>query len=102
MTKPMVGEEAAAGSLTAILDCVPQPVWVVDGAGLVVFSNRAAVDVLGYDDPAELGGRHSHDMIHHTRPDGSPYPASECPLARSVGTGESLSSDDEWFVRRDG
>jgi PAS domain S-box-containing protein len=101
-TKPTGGEQAAAVSLTAILDCLPQPVWVVDGTGLVVFSNRAAVDVLGYDDAAELVGRHSHDTIHYKRPDGSPYPASECALARSVGTGASMASEEEWFVRRDG
>jgi PAS domain S-box-containing protein len=85
-----------------ILETVPRPVWVVDGEGAVAFANPAAALELGYCDPRDLCGRPSHDTLHHRRPDGSDYPAAECPLLRPVVTGEPAASDDQWLIRRDG
>jgi PAS domain S-box-containing protein len=92
----------ADASVEAILDSIAQPVWVVDHDGVVVFVNPAAIAALGYDDLEELRGRPGHDTIHYKRPDGSPYPAEECPMTRMRGTGETLVVEDDWFVRRDG
>ena len=95
-------EEDAAASLSAILACVAQPVWVVDADGLLVYANRASLDTLGYDDGDDLIGRNSHDTIHYKHLDGSPYPAEECPLFRAIQDCEMPHSGEEWFVRRDG
>jgi PAS domain S-box-containing protein len=88
--------------LALVLNVVPQPVGVVDGAGCIVFANPAAVSALGYDDPAELRGKPSQETVHCKRPDRSPYPRHECPILRPPRTGETLHGEDEWFVRRDG
>src|SRR3954453_6575505 len=88
--------------MEGIPQCIAQPVWVVDAAGMISFVNPAGVAALGYDSLAELQGKPGHDTIHYKRPDGSPYPASECPMSRSRETGEPFSNDDDWFVRRDG
>lgn len=88
--------------LASILTEVPQPVWVVDPAGSIVFANPAAVAALGWSDPAELRGRPSHETVHYQRPDGSPYPAEDCPMLRPRLTGDTVHSEDEWFIRRDG
>jgi PAS domain S-box-containing protein len=96
-----VPEEDAAASLRAILACI-QPVWVVDSEGMIVFANSSALEELGYDDLGQLLGRNSHETIHHRRPDGSPFPAAECTLFRSVLAGGSERSGEDWFVRRDG
>ena len=101
-TQGTVRDEDAAASLRAILACVAQPVWVVDQAGTIVFANPAAVATLGYDDLAELLGRNSHDTIHYKHPDGSPFPADDCELYRSVREGADLTVGEDWFVRRDG
>jgi PAS domain S-box-containing protein len=90
----------AAASLEAILDCVALPVWVVDQGGRVLFANPAALTAFGFE-LHELQGRNGHSMVHYKRPDGSPYPASECPILRPSRSGETSSGDD-WFVRRDG
>ena len=95
-------DEDAAASLNAIVACVAQPVWVVDPRGLIVFANPAAVAALGYDDAGELLGRNSHETIHYKRPDGSPFPAEECRLFRSVLEGIDVRDGEDWFVRRDG
>ncbi|MEZ0074697.1 PAS domain S-box protein [Planotetraspora sp. GP83] len=88
--------------LPLILDSVPQPVWVVDPEGLILYTNPAAVAVLGYDDGAQLDGRPSHETLHPFRPDGSPYPASQCAMLTPSTTGQAAQGDDEWFMRRDG
>ena len=88
--------------LARILEQVPQPVWVVDHRGFIMFANPAACSALGYRDPAELLGKPSHETVHYKRQDGTPYPEAQCPMLRPRQTGETVHSDDEWFVRRDG
>jgi PAS domain S-box-containing protein len=102
MTQGSVADEDAAASLRAILATVAQPVWVVDRDGAIVYANPAAIATLGYDDLAELLGRKSHDTIHYKHPDGSPFPAEDCPLMRNVRDGTTVQSGEDWFVRRDG
>jgi PAS domain S-box-containing protein len=88
--------------LGAVLETTAQPIWVVDAGGVIRFANPAAIDALGYDGAQELLGRHSHATIHYKRPDGSPFPAADCPLLLPRTTGETVSQDLDWFVRRDG
>lgn len=85
-----------------ILEAVLQPVWVVDVDGTIIFANPASVAMLGYDDAAELEGGPSHSTVHHTYPDGRPYPAERCPMLAPRITGIDGHGEDEWFFRRDG
>jgi PAS domain S-box-containing protein len=96
------GEVDSVASMEAILECVAQPVWVVDHDGMVVFVNPAGLAALGYDDLSELRGRFGHDAIHYKHRDGSPYPAEDCPMTKVRGTGETIYMEEDWFVRRDG
>ncbi len=88
--------------LAAVLDAAPQPLWAVGPDGLIRYANRAAIAALGYDSAHELFGRHGHDTIHGRHPDVTPHPAADCPMLRPRVTGETVSSDLDWFVRRDG
>nr|WP_183342418.1 PAS domain S-box protein [Conexibacter arvalis] len=88
--------------LEVLLRSIADAVYLVDRDGLVRFVNPAALEVLGYDEPAELLGAPSHATIHFRRPDGSPYPESECPLLLPRTTGRTVRVEDDWFVRRDG
>jgi PAS domain S-box-containing protein len=88
--------------LAAVLSTAAQPIWVVDPDGIIRFANPAAIAALGYDDADELLGRRSHETIHHSHPDGTPYPSEDCPMLLPRATGEPVSSDLDWFFRRDG
>jgi PAS domain S-box-containing protein len=88
--------------MTAILDCVAQPVWMVDQDGLIQFANPSAVAALGYADASELQGKPSHQTIHYKHPDGSRFPAEDCPMLLPRTTGQTIHRADDWFVRRDG
>jgi signal transduction histidine kinase len=43
-----------------------------------------------------------HKLMHHTRPDGSPYPAQECPLLEAFRTGMPAHLPEEIAWRADG
>ena len=88
--------------LAAVLETAAQPIWVVDPDGLIRFANPAAIAALGYDGADELFGRDSHETIHYRHPDGTPYPAAECPMLLPRATGRDGRSDLDWFFRRDG
>jgi len=85
-----------------ILEAVPQPVWVVDADGNIVFPNRAAVQALGYADRSELEGLPSHATVHHSHGDGAPFPAADCEMLQPAQTGEQAHGEDYWFARKDG
>jgi PAS domain S-box-containing protein len=86
----------------ALIESVADALYVVDSEGRVRFANPAAVALLGYGSPEELIGRMSHETIHYKHPDGTPFPAEECPLLRPRTTGEVVRVDEDWFVRKDG
>jgi PAS domain S-box-containing protein len=88
--------------LAAVLQSTAQPMWVVDADGHIRFANPAAIAALGYERADELFGRPSHETIHHSHPDGTPYPAAECPMLLPRTTGETIARDVDWFFRRDG
>ena len=84
------------------IDALREGVYVVDTAGCCLFINRSALATLGYDRPADLLGRNMHAAIHHTRPDGSPFPQAECPLLHTTTSGLPVRLDNEMLWRRDG
>jgi PAS domain S-box-containing protein len=99
----LVGPNVSAEDfLAAVLETAAQPIWVVDPDNVIRFANPAAIAALGYDGADELCGRDSHETIHYRHPDGTPYPAAECPMLLPRETGETVRSDLDWFFRRDG
>ena len=97
----LAGLSVSAGDfLAAVLDTAAQPIWVVDPDDLIRFANPAALAALGYDNADDLLGCHSHETIHYRRPDGTAYPAAECPMLLTRLAGERVASDLDWFYRR--
>jgi PAS domain S-box-containing protein len=88
--------------LAAVLESAGRPIWVVDPDDQIRFANPAALAALGYKRADELLGSRSHETIHYRHPDGTAYPAEDCPMLLPRTTGESVTSDLDWFVRRDG
>ncbi|MBA3032272.1 MAG: response regulator [Gammaproteobacteria bacterium] len=85
----------------AILDAVGDGLHGIDRDGNIVFANPVGIAMLGWD-PEELIGRHAHPLMHHTRADGSPYPAAECNIYATMQDGVSRQVEDEVFWRKDG
>src|SRR5437773_5055231 len=84
-----------------LLQSIGEAIYGIDVKGRATFINRAAVDLLGFV-PEEFLGRRVHDLIHHHRGDGRPYPVEECPSAQAFHHGRPGRSDDEILWRKDG
>ncbi len=93
--------EVLAGELESVMDSTDQGICRVDLSGRVTYINRAALGQTGWTE-AELLGRNAHDAMHHTHPDGTPYPAADCPLLRAVRDNEGTRLSGEVFWRKDG
>lgn len=76
-------------------------IYGVDLDGRCVFINPAGAEMIGYA-PEELTGLNMHDITHHARPDGTPYPEEECPIFNAFRQGLPCRIDSEVFWRRDG
>jgi PAS domain S-box-containing protein len=90
-----------ADSLQLLLESTGEGVVGEDREGRCVFVNRAAVEMLRCSRD-ELLGRDLHAVTHHSRPDGSPYPAEACPMHSVMRTGEPRRGRDETLLRPDG
>lgn len=93
---------ADPGTLLSALAHILTALYVVDARGQIRYLNETALEILGYDQETQLLGRGSHDTIHHSHPNGQPFPASECPLLRPRVTGETVRVATDWFIRQDG
>ena len=84
-----------------LLDSSGEGIYGVDGEGHISFFNPEASNLTGFTLPDVLG-KESHQLLHHTRPDGTPYPAKECPVYRALREGEGIRVEQEVFWRKDG
>ncbi len=84
-----------------LLAAVGEGIYGISREGLTTFVNPAAVKMTGWLE-SDLLGMPMHDMHHHTKADGSPYPRDECPIYAATRDGTVHHVDDEVFWRKDG
>ena len=85
-----------------LLDSAAEAIYGIDLSGVCTFSNTACARMLGYPSAAALIGKQMHSLIHHTRPDGSPYPPERSPIYEAMRHREGAHVDDEVIWRADG
>jgi len=84
-----------------LLNSTGEGIYGIDNHGHCTFANIAAANQLGYR-VEEMIGHDMHDLIHHSRSDGSPYPVSECPIYNSFQSGTCCRMDEDTFWKSDG
>jgi two-component system cell cycle sensor histidine kinase/response regulator CckA len=67
----------------------------------ILFINPAGAALLGYRQD-ELLGQQLHDLMHHTRKDGTPCASHECPVVHALEAGETCQLGAELLWRSDG
>jgi PAS domain S-box-containing protein len=92
------GLPANAETLFQAVAAAADALYVVDAAGCITFLNPDALKILGYRDADELLGR----PAHYLRPDGSRFPAAQCPLLRPSRAGETVQLEQDSLVCKDG
>ena len=83
-----------------ILETLGEGVFGTDLDGVSTFMNPAGLALLGFSE-REVLGRSSHNLFHHHRADGTPYPLSECPLRLTAIDGTTRRVEDV-FWRKNG
>jgi PAS domain S-box-containing protein len=85
-----------------ILELAGEGIYHADERGRITFANPAAAELLGWPQD-ELIGKPAHELLHHTRPDGTHYPRERCPIHGRDAARQPLESGiDDVFWRRDG
>lgn len=94
--------EFTRDQLANTLDCVAEGIYCVNLDGECIYCNDGCVKLLRYQTKDELLGQKMHELIHHTRRDGSDYPATQCKIFRAYHNDREVHVDDEVFFRKDG
>ncbi len=84
-----------------ILNAAGEGIYGLDRDGKATFGNAATMEILGWQ-PQKVIGKQSHDIHHHSHPDGTPYPHTDCPIYAALRDGEVHRVDDEVFWHIDG
>jgi len=102
LTHPLIERTIANERFNSLLlHSAAEGIYGLDRKGCCTFANEASCQLLGYEQK-ELLGRNLHDLLHHSRADGSPYPEEECPSRLAMQSGKVIHTDDEVLWRRDG
>lgn len=84
-----------------ILKFAGEGIFGLDNQGIITFINPAGANMLGYQ-IEELIGQVQHNIVHHTKVDGSDYPLEECSVYKSFKENKTIKKADEIFWCKDG
>jgi PAS domain S-box-containing protein len=85
----------------SVLESVGDGIFALDLEGRITLVNPAAAQMLGYKQE-DILGRNMHELIHHTRADGSPYSREDSPIQASLRHLSTVRIANEVFWRKDG
>ena len=100
-TGALPGTDVIGYDAELVLNAIPGGVYATNLEGRATLVNDGASRLLGWTG-ADLIGRVLHEVIHHTRADGSAYPLDECPLYHTLRDGETRRTEQDVYWRKDG
>jgi PAS domain S-box-containing protein len=88
--------------LEAVLNNATVSIFLMDEKQQCIYMNAAAEELTGYrlDEVLPLD-KPLHDIIHHTHPDGRPFPMADCAIDRAFPE-HAKTQGREIFVHKDG
>lgn len=93
--------EKAVAQSKLILDSVGEGIFGIDRAATVTFMNPAAASLLHWE-PKDAIGKPMHQILRHTRADGSDFSNGSSPIFAALRDGARRQTTDEIFRRHDG
>jgi len=87
--------------LQLLLDSISEGVFGSDLEGKCTFVNQSFLNILGFENTEEILGKNIHQLIHHTKIDGTPYPETECQIQQVFIKREPIHIDSEVFWTKD-
>src|ERR1700730_9397004 len=96
-----IREKARALALeTGVLDLLPAAIYICDADGIILYFNQAAADLWGRE--PEVGKDLWCGSFRIFRPDGTPLPHDQCPMAVTLREGRSVFGEEILVERADG
>ncbi|MBF0418370.1 MAG: PAS domain S-box protein, partial [Magnetococcales bacterium] len=86
--------------LRQVMDSMGEGAYVLDNRGQLLMLNQEGERLLGWKE-SEILHRNLHEIIHHTRPDNTPFSIRDCPVHQSL-LGRAYRVDEDHFIHRDG
>jgi two-component system cell cycle sensor histidine kinase/response regulator CckA len=74
---------------------------LTDSDGRATFANPTAEAMFGWRQD-EIVGELLHEKLHSRHPDGTWYPSEDCPHLKVLATGETIRTNEDFFVHKDG
>jgi two-component system sensor histidine kinase UhpB len=87
--------------LDGVTAALGEGIFVLNGAGALVFMNPEAERLLGWT-ARELRGKDMHRLIHSQKMGGTPLPESCCGVLGVLRSGGVCRTEDDAFLRKDG
>ncbi|GGO08970.1 PAS domain S-box protein [Saccharibacillus kuerlensis] len=84
-----------------ILRSVSEGIFGLDREGRAMFTNPAALEMLGFEQEEFLGA-YNHILLNHAGAGGVTHPIEHCPICCTVQDGVSRSDKEGVFWRKDG
>ena len=84
-----------------ILDSTAEAIYGIDLNGNCSFCNPSCLRMIGYDRVQDLLGKNMHALLHHSYPDGRPFPVDKCRLYLAFKNNLKVHIE-EIFWRKDG
>jgi PAS domain S-box-containing protein len=94
----MTSLKATAGRLKLVLETAAEGIYGVDDENRVVFSNRAAAELLGWPSPEAMLGRHGEEVLGHLLADGTPCTRDTCAIRHTLDDGQVRRISGEYFT----
>ncbi|WP_455204339.1 PAS domain-containing sensor histidine kinase [Kaarinaea lacus] len=85
-----------------LLNSTAEAIYGIDKDGNCTFCNPAALEILGYQSDTDLLGKNIHQLIHHTKADGTPLSDEECAVRQVIRDAKGIHVHDEIFWHADG
>jgi PAS domain S-box-containing protein len=102
ITERKLAEQAQRESeekLRLLLDSTAEAIYGIDLEYRCTFCNLSCLRALGYERSDEVLGKNMHDLMHHTRADGTLFPVEECRVHRVIRTGKGDHGEEEVLWR---
>ena len=93
--------ESIARDNEMIVSTAGEGILRADPDGRVSYANPVACAMLGFS-AQELVGQQAHELTHHSRANGTPYPVENCPIQEVLSGNTPIRVSDEVFWRADG
>jgi len=94
-----LAQRESEDKLRLLLDSTAEAIYGIDLEYRCTFCNLSCLRALGYERIDEVLGKNMHDLMHHTRADGTLFPVEECRVHRVIRTGQGDHAEEEVLWR---